>query len=99
MRLAIPRRPRLRGRRWKVHRRKIGGGLVGLCELETRRITIHPRQTRRTRELIYVHELLHAIFPAGVVSGEDEEAIILRLEEPLRRAVLDGALMPVPEEA
>lgn len=93
-RLAIPRRPKLRGRRWRVSRtgRRLRRGEVGECESSLRLISVHPDVSRRTAELTYAHEVLHAIWPRGIVDAETEERLILRLEAPLRQAVLDGVL-------
>jgi hypothetical protein len=101
-RLAIPRRVRLRGRSWRVRTSRTlwrDERAVGLCRKEEREILISASLTRREREVTLCHEILHALWPEGVCSAEDEERIIARLEEPFRALLLSGQVRAVPEEA
>jgi len=104
MRIAIPRRVKLRGRWWHVRltsrRRKRGEmrGLRGLCDLDTRTLWLDAKCARAERELTYVHEALHAIFPNGIVSEKIEERIIAALESPLASAIAEGAFLVAPDD-
>jgi hypothetical protein len=95
-RVAIPERATLRGRRWRVYIEKTEDmrGLRGLADLDEKTIHIDPRVDRQEREVTYVHELLHAIWPPGVVDEETEEKLVRGLEYHLHRAVAQGYLGP-----
>lgn len=103
MRIAIPRRVKLRGRWWSVRltskpKRAEMHGLRGLCDLDERAIWIDRSCGRPERELTYVHEVLHAIWPRGVVTHEAEEELISALERPLAEAIARGAFMISPPD-
>lgn len=104
MRIAIPRRVKLRGRWWSVRltsrkrKRAEMRGLRGLCDLEARVIWIDANADRLEREVTYVHEVLHALFPPGVVAGDVEERIVSELEGPLAAAIAEGAFMISPPD-
>lgn len=104
MKIAIPRRVKLRGRWWSVkttsrrRKREEMRGLAGMCDLETRTIWLDAKGTRLERELTYVHEVLHAIWPRGEVTNEAEEKLILALERPLAEAIAEGAFMISPPD-
>jgi Zn-dependent peptidase ImmA (M78 family) len=73
-------------------------GVLGLCDDETRTITLDAREPRVQRELTLVHEVLHALFPSGIVDGETEERIVRGMEAPTRALLMSGALVAVPDE-
>lgn len=100
-RLAIPKSLTIKGKRWRV---KVTRGLwkreraIGLCEYEDREILLASTLDTYQRELTLIHEVLHALWPAGIVSSEDEERVIRGLERPLRDVLVSGQLAAVPEE-
>ncbi len=96
MRLRIPRRLRIRGRTWTVeltwepptikrvpHR--------GTCDHRRRRIEVWRGLPRVEREVVFAHELGHALV-GRPRPGQREivERIVRRLERPLRVLLLSG---------
>jgi hypothetical protein len=73
-------------------------GLAGLCDANASTIWIDSKVEGRGRELTYVHEVLHALWPEGTVSAEVEERLILKLEGPMLSAIKRGAFVLAPEE-
>jgi hypothetical protein len=68
-------------------------GCVAFCNLADRRITIATTQSREEQEISFIHELLHSIWPPGVVGDKTEERLISKLEEPLRALFIDNDLI------
>lgn len=73
-------------------------GYRGLCDLDARIIWLDAKDERREREVTYVHEVLHAIWPRDVVNGEVEERLISGLEVALAAAIAQGAFMISPPD-
>jgi hypothetical protein len=99
-RVAIPKRLKVRGRWWRICRRKRNvPGLLGEAREDTRVIWIAPHLTGRELDETLIHEVIHACLPCGLVPIETEEKIADALERPLADLLLSGALVSVPEEA
>jgi hypothetical protein len=100
----MPRSVVLRGRRWEVRymtpRAQKGKlrGLDGHCDLDAFAIDIRPGLSRLQQERTLIHELLHAMWPADIVSDAVEERLIRRLETPLRSLLVSGVIIAAPEE-
>jgi Zn-dependent peptidase ImmA (M78 family) len=93
--LRIPRRVVIGGKRWSVKYvpdLAEKQGAVGLCERHRRTITLDASLTRGEQELTLVHELLHAVWPAGVVGDRTEERLIEKLEEAIHGLMTSKAL-------
>lgn len=93
--MRIPERLALAGRTWAVrwtrnlrHRRQ---ELRGLAVPRTLTIRLDPAEHPTIREQTLIHEVLHVIWPEGVVSRKKEEALIEALEGPLHRFLEDNA--------
>lgn len=95
-RLIIPDEAVLGRVRYRVYQRATKemkrGAWLGLMNPDAKTIHVDPEQSRREVEATWVHELLHAIWPTGVVDEKTEEKIIRKLEYRLRDAVAHGYL-------
>jgi hypothetical protein len=93
-RLHIPSTLRIGRIRWRV---RLVKGLVdrenlkGSCHPGTRTIELDAGLSRRELEVTFVHEILHALWPAGMVPRQ-EEPIVLRMEEKLYQLLASGQL-------
>lgn len=65
---------------------------VGLCIYSTKRIVLSPDQSRNELEDTFLHEILHACFPNGIVADRTEEKIVRRLAPVLLRVLHDNDL-------
>lgn len=82
----IPGKVKIGKRSWTV---KLVKGLnkkkhiLGLCDSETYTILIDADQTPRSRQITFLHELLHAVFPNSKLCNATEEMIVEHLDEKL----------------
>ena len=53
-------RCRLRGKYWLIRREKLPRKLDGLCDANTRRITVQPHLSGERELDVLIHEMLHA---------------------------------------
>lgn len=88
----LPRTLMLAGKRWRVRivRDLVnddGEDVEGLCFKERRVIMIDADQTPVERASTLVHEVIHALFPEGVVGYRTEERIVAALEAPILAAL------------
>jgi hypothetical protein len=104
-RLAIPRSVTVRGKRVRISQVKRPGKsngetqrLEGYYVPDDKRMEIRRRSSRLERERTFVHEVLHACFPQRVVSDEDEERIVSKMEVPMHQLLVSGQLVAYPEE-
>jgi hypothetical protein len=94
-RVVVPRRIKIRGRWWRVQRStRLGKGVWGDANPETRVIRLSSHLKGRDLGLTLIHEVLHACLPdsAGDVL-RIEEALVRRLERPLKAVMESGALI------
>lgn len=82
-------RLRINGETWKVirHRGLRKRGFDGACYSNTRRIAIAAHLTGREYADTLLHEILHAVWPSGVVSDELEEDLVRRITPRLLRVI------------
>jgi hypothetical protein len=55
----------------------------GICYLDKKQIFIDPELPRNEQEETLVHELLHAVWPAGVCGEKMEEKLVEKLSRSL----------------
>lgn len=75
-RLSVPLRSRALRRRFCIVR---GQWLAGYCDSRDRTIHLAPWLSRKQRWEVFVHEVLHALFPVGDVSLAVEERLVEHL--------------------
>lgn len=89
--LSIPRTLSIRGRRWRVvTKARIavdGADCWAATDAERRVIELAAGMDPDRAEAKFLHEALHAIWPPGVVSDEQEETLVGLLEEPLQDVI------------
>ncbi len=96
MRLRIPRRLRIRGRIWTINLTREppainGAPHRGTCDHRRRRIEVWRGLPRIEREVVFTHELGHALVGRPRPGQREiEERIVRRLEQPLRALLLSG---------
>ena len=66
--------------------------LNGLCVFRTRQIFLDSSLPSNELEITWLHEYLHALFPAGVISGRKEEEIVDKLSKALHKNLKDNNL-------
>jgi hypothetical protein len=97
-RLVIPRAATLRGRKHRIHLHATTemkrDRVVGQWDLDddTAVIRLDPDQPPSELDTTWCHEVLHAIWPKGVVDADTEEKLVKGLEYRLRDAVARGVL-------
>lgn len=84
--MEIPRKLTIRGATWKV--RLVSGfakrtGQWGLCNYSKQVITLDRGMSDHAMGVTFIHEVLHAIWPDGVVENEVEEKLINILDRRL----------------
>jgi hypothetical protein len=92
----IPRSLKIRKSMWRVILNKNAFDSTmynGLCVSRSHKIFVDPRLPRNDVEMIFIHELLHACFPFGIVGYHNEERIVKKLAETLYAAMRDGKLL------
>ena len=77
-------RCRLRGRYWSIVRGKLDSKLDGLCDANTRIITVRPSLTGERELEVLIHEMLHACHwdlgeEAITETSEDLARVLFRL--------------------
>lgn len=66
---------------------------IGLCLRSTKEIFIAPDMARNDIEETFIHELLHASWPANTCSHRLEESIIRKLSPVLYKALIENKLL------
>lgn len=89
LRLRIPRSIRLRGAIYRVRTSRSLNRLETMATFDekSRTITLAHGLSLRQREEAFLHEVLHAVFPNGVVPSKVEESVVEGLDEPLLEAL------------
>ena len=90
VRLRIPRSFSILGRKWIVEERKViehDREVRGLCLPGRRKILLQEDLGGYDRLEVFLHEVLHAGFPHGVVGSEKEEQICHALDAALADVV------------
>lgn len=86
----IPKSIKIKRSIWKIKTKNHNldtNKYAGLCIRTSKTILLSPLLRRNELEATLVHEILHAIFPLGIVSTKIEEEIIRGLEKPLHQAL------------
>lgn len=89
--LRIPKTFSLGGATWEVWHGGLDADNYGECDAFTKLIHLHPELPPRALARTFIHEVLHAAWPVGMTTDEQEDAIISKLEVPLLEAILSGA--------
>lgn len=102
-RLAIPRRLRIRGEAWRVVLTPDpplvrGQACAGSCNHLRREIAIWRGLSRPRREVVFAHELVHALSGRRRSMAElaQEERVARRLAGPLRALLVSGRRWRAP---
>ena len=84
--MRIPRTLKIGKRKVRVHKvraLKKRTGAYGIYDSDPPRIRIDSDQSQYLQRVTFIHEILHAIFPRGVVSLSVEEKIVESMDTPL----------------
>lgn len=71
----------------------------GLCDFDAKTIWLSRRLSMKAKQETLLHELLHAVWPEGIVSHRVEEKIVHGIDEKLLKVILENKLGAVFTEA
>lgn len=94
----IPRFLKIKRSKWRIIADKNAFDskkLNGLCVFRTHQIFLDPDLPRNEFEVVFLHELLHAVFPIGVVGNRKEEELVEALSKGLHGVIKKNRLWRV----
>jgi hypothetical protein len=94
--IRIPKKLRIGGKVWHVKKSSTlekKAGLLGMCIPVDRYISIATTQSQAEREETFLHEILHSIFPGGIVKDATEERIVEALSVSLYEVLIHNKLI------
>lgn len=94
--LRIPKKLRIDGKIWRIQKSSTllkRESLLGMCIPVDRYISISTEQSRSEREETLLHEILHGIFPEGIVKDATEERIVEALANSLYEIIRTNKLL------